>query len=113
LQAGYTYVQAFADGSSRELKKANTEALGMPSNLSPGAMSNLAAGGFLRAGSGASGWKTNSGGNGVVVLGGAPASLTIMVPGQDVVIGDATIATIADRQIELAFNAATGTYDTL
>lgn len=113
LQAGYTYVQAFADGSSRELKKTDTQALREPDNLSPKAMSNLAAGGFLRAGSGASTWKTNSGGSSVVTLGGGPQTITVMVPGQDVVIGDQVIASIADRQIELMLNAATGTYDTL
>jgi hypothetical protein len=115
LQAGYTYVQAFADGSSRQIKKADYQALGEPSNLSPAAMSKLAATGLLRAGSGAFTTKTPSGAPGAVML--APAA-TSSAPPQTITIqvqhmeGD-RMSDIADQRIELAFDAATNTYQTL
>jgi hypothetical protein len=111
LQVGYTYAQAFADGSSREIKKANTSTLGLPSNLSPAAMANLVPTGLLRAGSGASTWKTNSGGPSVVTLPAPapPQTITIQVQQME---GDRMVG-VADQQIELAFNQLTGTYQTL
>jgi hypothetical protein len=114
LQAGYTFAQSMADGSSREIKSANFSALGEPTNISPEAMEFLAATGLLRAGSGASTTKTASGGVGTVVLPPAmPSSLTVTVKGQDIKVGDQVIATIADRQIEIALNDITGTSGTL
>lgn len=104
LKVGYAYGQSIVDGSTRVMEKAQLKALGQPKDLSKAAMSELAMAGMLRGGSGASTWKTPSG---------APGTIVLQLPEQHVQIGDQVIATIADRQIELAFDAATSTYQTL
>lgn len=112
LKAGDTYAQSFIDGSSRELKKANYQSLGLPTNISPEAMEFLAATNLLQAGSGASTLKTSSGGPATVVIPPAtapPQTITLQVQHLD---ADGMTA-IADSRIELAFDQATNTYQTL
>lgn len=114
LQAGQTYAQSFIDGSSRQIKTAGYSALGLPTNISPEAQEFLAATGLERAGSGASTTKTASGGVGTVVLPPAtPTKIVLQFPEQHIQIGDQVVATIAQREIEAAFDQATNTYKTL
>ena len=110
LKAGNTYVQAFSDGVSREITKGNFANLGEPANLGAGAMSKLAGTGLLRAGSGAATYKTPSGASGVVTL---PPAITLNLVGAPIHLDGERIATIADQRIELAFDQATNTYQTL
>lgn len=113
LQTGYTYVQGFSDGVSREIQKSATMALGEPDNLSSRAMLNLAGTGLLRAGSGASTTKTYSGGPSVVTLPAPtpapPQTITLQVQHLD---ADG-MRTVAQQEIQLVLDQVTGTYQTL